>query len=409
MLRKIYSAIFISIAISVLPLTASPALVENKTTLNNDTLQISIITCDPGPDVYQIFGHTAIRVQNRGNIPFDCAFNYGTFSFTDDFVYKFVKGETDYLLGVSDFPYFMYDYHRRESSVYEQVLNLTPQEEETLLRLLILNAQPENCIYRYNFLYDNCATRPRDIIEWATINNREKIEWYNNDMQPSFREIIYHYGSNYSWLLFGIDLALGRELDRPATWKEQMFIPLILQEACKRAEIVSPDNTTRPLVVGENIIYNSGRIPILPPTPWYLTPLFATLMCLLLTSIVTWCDLRRHRLSRWFDTLINVVFFVMSLIIYFLVFVSEHPATTFNINALWLTPFTIIPVVLLWIKRSYRILQWYYIVQLSLSGLFIVLALCGVQQINTAVYPLVMLSVVRACNFIKHFKTTICK
>lgn len=409
MLRKIYSIILIILAMSILHVSASPLCAENNSITNNDTLRISIITCDPGPDVYQIFGHTAIRVQNSGNTKYDYVFNYGTFSFTDDFVYKFVKGETDYLLSVSDFQYFLFDYYQRESSVYEQELNLTPAEEATLLNLLILNAQPDNREYRYNFLYDNCATRPRDIIKWATDSNSEKIVWSEEAKQISFREIIHHYGHNYSWLLMGIDLALGCELDSDATWQQQMFIPLILQKACRDAQIECSDGSSRPLIASETTIYNSGRIPILPPTPWYLSPLFATLLFLFLTAIVTWHDVRFKKLSRWFDTIINALFFLMSIIIYFLIFESEHPATTFNINALWMTPLAIIPCILIWIKKSYRILQLYYILQLILSGVFLIVALCGVQQINIAVYPLVLLAVIRACNFINYFKTSICK
>ncbi len=407
MLRNIYLTFLLLLSMSIFTISASPIHVAEEVTPSQDTLRISIITCDPGPDVYQIFGHSAIRVVNEGNQPFDVAFNYGIFSFTDDFVFKFVKGETDYMLGVYDFDDFMIDYVQRESSVYEQVLNLTPEEKDILLGSLIKNAQPQNREYRYNFLFDNCATRPRDFINRVTHHHGENVRWNSDGQHSSFREIIYRYGVNYSWLLFGIDLALGRELDREASWSEQMFIPLILQEACTRAVITASDGTTRPLVTQEQTVYNSGRIPLLPPTSWYLTPLFITSLLLLLTILITWHDIRHHRLSRWYDTIINLLFFVMSIIIYFLIICSEHPATSININALWITPLSILPPIMVWIRKAYNKLQWYYIGHLLLIIIFVVLALCNVQHINTAVYPLIALSAVRACNFIKYHKTSI--
>lgn len=409
MLRKIFTILISLLLLSVIPLSATPQHSDNILHQPNDTLRISLITCDPGPDVYQIFGHSAIRVTNSGTFPFDYAFNYGIFSFTDDFVFKFVKGETDYILGVYDFDDFMIDYVLRESSVYEQELNLTPIEKAILLDALIVNAQPQNREYRYNFLYDNCATRPRDMIEKVTAYCQETMQWNNNNPQPTFRDIIHHYGTNYSWLLFGIDLALGHELDRKATWQEQMFIPLILQEACNKAQITAADGTTRPLVTQETTVYKSGIIPILPPTAWYLSPLFVTLLLLLITIYITWHDIRHHTLSKWYDAIINALFFIMSLIIYFLVLCSVHPATDININALWLTPLSVLPLALIWSNRTHKILYIYYIIHLVLLVAFVTLAVCGLQQINIAVYPLILLTGIRAFNFIKYFKFTICK
>lgn len=130
-----------------------------------DSIQFSLLTCAPGNEIYALFGHTAIRYQNfsRG---VDLVFNYGMFSFnTPHFVYRFVKGETDYQLGITPYPYFESEYAFRGSSVYQQVLNLTYSEKMSLLKLLQDNYLPENRIYRYNYFYDNCTTRARDQIK----------------------------------------------------------------------------------------------------------------------------------------------------------------------------------------------------------------------------------------------------
>lgn len=368
-----------------------------------DTLRISLITCDPGEEVYQLFGHTALRVQRGGLYPFDLAFNYGTFSFdTDNFVYKFVKGETDYKLGICDFAYFVPDYIVRGSSIVEQELNLTTQEKQQFFDLLIANTKPENIEYRYNFLFDNCATRPRDLTKAALDSCGASISFNAKDTVVTFREIIRHYAKNDSWLLFGIDLALGRELDRPATWEEQMFIPIILREACKDAFIVDADGNSRPLVKKETMLFESQYPPINPPTYWFASPMIYALMFMLFVIAVTCIDSYFGLITRWLDVFINIVFFVAGCIVYFLVFFSEHPATTFNINALWLTPLAIIPAVMPFM-RCYEKVRYYHAFNLVLLTVYIILVLCGVQVIDWAFIPLVVLSASRSIYNLIHY------
>lgn len=130
-----------------------------------DSIRISLLTCASGEEIYSLFGHTAIRYENytRG---IDAVFNYGIFNFNaPNFILRFALGETDYQLGVTDYERFAAEYYYLERDVWQQELNLTVQEKEKLVMLLEENYRPENRIYRYNFFYDNCATRPRDLIE----------------------------------------------------------------------------------------------------------------------------------------------------------------------------------------------------------------------------------------------------
>lgn len=409
MLRQLGTLLLSIVLSACLGLSAMPAQAIECDTLPHDTLRVSLITCDQGPDVYQLFGHSALRVERTGNDAIDWVFNYGMFSFSDDFVFKFTKGETDYLLGVYDFDDFIVDYVMRGSSVYEQELNLSHEEKEHLFDALCLNAAPQNRVYRYNFLYDNCATRPRDMIEASMALHNETISFAEVDTLHTFRQLIRHYAANYSWLTFGIDLALGRELDRKATWREHMFIPLLLQQACNDAVVTSNDSETRPLVLSKRVLYDSGIVPVNPPTPWYLSPLFVALLLLTATIVVTIYDVRKCKVSRWYDTIIGTLLFVASLIIYFLIFASEHPATDINIHALWLTPLAIIPAILPYIPRLQSIVRWYHIVNLVLLALFLIMVICKVQCIDVAVLPLIAVSALRSYNFIKCTKTKHCK
>lgn len=127
---------------------------------NNDSIRLSLLTCAPGEEIYSLFGHTAIRYENSSQ-GIDVVFNYGLFSFnTPNFIFRFSLGETDYQLGATDYERFAAEYAFFGRSVWQQTLNLTDEEKTELIRLLQENYRPENRVYRYNFFYDNCATRP---------------------------------------------------------------------------------------------------------------------------------------------------------------------------------------------------------------------------------------------------------
>ena len=125
--------------------------------------RISLITCHAGSVMYELCGHSAIRIQLDGQ---DWVVNYGLFEFqSKNFALKFLKGETDYRVGAYPFDIFMQHYLSENRRVVEQQLNLTPSQSWELLRLLEENLRPENCVYRYNYVKNNCATKPINLIE----------------------------------------------------------------------------------------------------------------------------------------------------------------------------------------------------------------------------------------------------
>lgn len=400
MSRKVGFIAIVVFLLSVIGLSAAPLVPDGAATSGEDSLRISLITCYPGDEIYQLFGHTAIRVQQTGGNPFDCAFNYGMFSFdSGNFVYRFTKGETDYMLGVYDFEDFMVDYVMRGSTVVEQELNLTKAEKEELLAMLVENAAPQNRVYRYNFLFDNCATRPRDRIEAAVDGS---IDFGGAHESLSFRDEIHRYGRNYKWFMFGVDLALGKALDEHATWMEQMFVPMILQDAFNQAVVSRSDSLQEavPLVCRETLLFEATGSPVLPPTPWYLSPVFMALLLLTAAGCVTYVNLQYRRVSRWFDAVFYGLCFVGGCIIYFLVFFSEHPATTINFNALWLSPFALIAALFPYIAPLRVVAKWYHWVNLGALALFLIVAALQIQHFNIAVYPLVAASILRSYNYI---------
>jgi hypothetical protein len=96
----------------------------------SDKAFISLLTCGPGDELYSVFGHTAIRVNDPAT-GIDIVYNYGTFDFAaPNFYLKFVKGDLQYFVSVSSYRDFVYTYQYYDRDVYEQVLNLTPQQEQ---------------------------------------------------------------------------------------------------------------------------------------------------------------------------------------------------------------------------------------------------------------------------------------
>lgn len=365
-----------------------------------EPLQVSLLTCGPGTEVYELFGHTALRVRQPGPGGFDYVFNYGMFDFNAPaFVWRFTKGETDYCLGVNDFRTFLFNYVMRESRVDEQILNLTPEQSRALFDALLVNAMPENRVYRYNFLFDNCATRPRNMVE-AALDGRVRYREPEGEL-PTFREEIDRYAERCPWLIFGIDLALGGGLDRPMTYREQMFGPEVLKEAFDRAEIqLSPDSAAVPLVSRTEVLYDP-EVPARPGiTPFYLTPLFVAWLLAAVVAAVSLYDIRRRRCMRVLDTVLFTVYGLGGVVVFFLVFVSVHPATSPNYSAFWLHPLWLLMALFIWFKSLKNIVRYYHFANFAGLLVFLLLWHWIPQQFNAAFIPLVLVLMMRSLTWL---------
>lgn len=360
----------------------------------SDSSKISLITCSPGKAVYEQFGHTAIRFQDVTTHT-DLMFNYGTFNFNiPNFYGRFIKGETDYELGVYYSEYFFPEYERRNSQVEEQELNLSKEEKQKLIDALMLNNQPQNREYRYNFIFDNCATRPRIKIE-ETLKPAKLI--YSQDITEynSFRRWIGKYVGFHTWTKFGIDLLLGKEADKVATKMEATFLPDKLNEEFKEAQIKSGNDEFRPLIKSEKILVE--RIPEIPFQHTFLaSPVIVTLFILLLGLIFTYIEFVKNRNWFIFDSLLLILTGVTGIIVFYLMFFSLHPLVKNNFNILWVNPVNIFIGIILWIKSWNKTAFYFQIANIFLfAGAFIVF-IFSIQNINAASVPLILLLMVRA-------------
>lgn len=364
----------------------------------DDSLQISLITCSPGHDTYAMFGHTAIRVNDVQHNS-DLVFNYGMFNYqSENFIYRFVKGETDYILGAEPASFFFGRYNERGVTVTEQVLNLTAEEKQSLAQALAINAEPQNRTYRYNWLYDNCTTRARDVIERA-IDGKVEYEATATADVPcvgadtsatvlTTREILHKYTAVSDWTRFGIDVVLGEEIDRPLDHFQQMFIPENFMNAADHAVITDASGQQRPLVA-------SSYHPIDLAEPKHIDNTHSSLMCmtgLLFVSVgLAFFELRRHKTFKWFDASLAFVLGLVGCLVAFLFFFSEHAGVDTNCLVILLNPlhFAAIPFIL---RRKTKVLSCVILADILLLALTLILT--G-QVINTAILPLAFTLLVR--------------
>lgn len=366
-----------------------------------DDIRVSLLTARAGADIYQLEGHTALRIQSpdRG----DYVINWGLFDFAaPNFVYRFVKGETDYMAGAAPTDRFLEMYRREGRVVVEQALNLTPFEKLRVIELTDNNLMPANRVYRYNYVLDNCATRPLAVIERAICDTLSLgVASLPAKSVSTFRNAMRHYHVNYPWYQFGIDLALGSGIDRRISSREMSFAPEALEQMMSSAE----RRDGAKLVEGTSVLVGAeGESPVLPPTPWYLAPMFWCSIVLLVSICVSIGQIRSKSpgvASKIFDTLFYLAMGLAGCVIIFLVVISVHEATSPNWLLLWLNPLCFIPVMAVWVKRMEKLLFSYQILNFASLIVLLILFGCGVQSPNAAFIPLIVADGVRALSCIK--------
>lgn len=285
----------------------------------SDSAKLYLLTCTPGTEVWSKYGHTGIRVCDEAN-KMDIVFNYGIFSLMEDgFYLKFIKGDTYYQLGIESYSHFVRFYNKIGRKTYLQELNLTPMQKQQVFDALMVNYQPENRFYLYNFVFDNCATRPYYLLKNALQDTI--ISSYQGYANQPFRSTITHYTGPYSWVDFGINMVFGSKADQPMTNEQRLFLPEELMFYLSESHL--SDGT--PLVIHENIAPFE-----IAPVPWYADCRFGIALFALLMVLISWWDRKRNKLSWWLDVILGLVYLVLLAIVIFLTFFSVHPLVGFN-------------------------------------------------------------------------------
>jgi hypothetical protein len=351
---------------------------------DSSRLQVSLITCAPGAELYSVFGHTALRiVDSAANT--DIIYNYGTFNFDDpDFYTKFVRGKLMYFLSQQSFPDFLYEYAYFKRGVTEQVLQLSSTEKKEIQHSLFENVREENRYYKYDFLYDNCATRLRDIIFKTNQNNAFEPPAFAKQ-GTSFRDYLHNYLSRaeMQWTTLGIDLLLGIGADKTMTTPESMFLPDYLAQGVSLAvkgqsKLVERDQVHLP---------NAQDLPV--KLPFWQTPLF---FFAFLAFLVLLPSFFRSNALASFQSVMDRIIFVLSgllgLLLLFMWFGTDHQSFANNINLVWAMPFNLL--VAFSLNRSGKWLKTYIRFYSLLLLVLMIPVLLHPGIINFGLYPLIV-------------------
>jgi len=402
-MRNNHIKYLITILLTVLSLTAS----AEKT-------RFSLVThYQTEKEVYTAWGHSALRITND-SLNCDWIYNYGLFSFGDitKFCYNFVLGRTDYMVGSQRF-----EKSFREATKYkkvhlrEAVLNLTDEEVERLDKALEENVLPENRVYRYSFFLDNCATRPRQMLE-RCVNGTIDYHFTDDTLTAqSYRQNISARQSHSPWYNFGIQICLGEPIDRNITDSMRMFEPVHMHEVFTRAEIVDSLGNRRPLVKDDHFLNKSD---VSSSCEWtFFTPnIVFWVMFLLIVVHTIFYYYKKANDYIWFDSLFYSLYGILGILVFFLSFISEHDFVFPNYNILFFNPLYLCWPILCLVKAFRPALKYGYIFVLATASIALLMAIVSdlwvlidndyftkhtcLQTFHSAFYPIILSLMLRS-------------
>lgn len=343
--------------------------VNEEATAWLDSVDISLLTCGPGEEVWSYYGHSALRIQDKAHGS-DVAVNWGMFSFRQGyFILRFVFGLTDYQIGIYPMSDFMAEYSAEGRWVRQQRLHLSREEKLKVLHAIEENAQPENCTYRYNFFFDNCTTRAREMV--ITNIGYCNTNFKDTDAQSTYREEIHKLNGNHRWARFGNDLLLGYLSDRDLTQREWEFLPDNLSKDFAtegRKDFINDPSGNAEVnhLIGKDgyLMLVDSTCYLIPPTQKVaeaevITPtlVFITLAVIIIAlSVFEW----KRKKNFWvLDTFLLILTGLPGLILFAMLF-SQHPTVQVNFQMLILNPFNLIFAWKTIQKMRQGKLYWYY-------------------------------------------------
>ncbi len=371
---------------SVDPLSASP--IDSL----SEYAQISLITGAPGGPLFTKFGHSAIRVYDPVN-QIDEVYNYGTFDFdTEGFYIKFMRGKLNYWLSKYEFQRMLVTYRYLNQSLYEQILDLSQEEKNLVYQFLEVNYYPENRFYLYDFFYDNCSSRIRDVFK--SVLGKKLI--FNDDHiehNKTFRQLLDEYLQVQApWGDFGIDLVLGLPADKTAEAWDYMFLPFKLFDAFEYAELREGDRLI-PFVARTRVLFEEsgdGR------TGGWFTPLIFFSGLLILVILIYFYERKRKKYLKNVDSAIFLIIGLAGLIMALLWFWTDHMATKDNLNILWAFPTHLLVPVMLYKARLKKLTSYYFLFWTILFILLLIGWKFIPQQFHVATIPILLILIIRS-------------
>lgn len=342
--------------------------------------KVSLLTSSPGEDLYAQFGHSAIRIADTLSGQ-DLVFNYGLFDFnTPGFYLKFIRGKLPYQLGIQRFDAFLNAYIEENRQCRELEINLNEKERLALINFLSVNYLPENREYPYDFFFDNCATRIRDILE-----NKFQANYPDTSLvkKASFRHFLAEYVGQNSWINVGFSLILGLPADAIATFRDEMFLPDYLEKHVENAFLGSqPLNKNKIKILFQNQPEKS--VSFLP------SPILVSYLLFFMALIFTFYYSKRW--TKFFDIVFFSLISLSGILFVFMWVGTDHFVTHKNMNLLWANPLYILIILNLFLGKNGKYLLL-FLLTLNLTVLtgWKILP----QEFHIAMIPFILTSILR--------------
>lgn len=294
-------------------------------------LRISLLTIGVGDEIYASFGHTGIRVIDSA-AGTDRVYNWGTFDgFQEGFEMKFMRGKLLYYAAVETFAQCRSTYVYEQRMIEEQELILNAGQKQKLQEILKENIREENKYYKYDFLFDNCATRPRDIFKQTFGSGFQYGPAIAGDYKPTFRDAIHRYLAHLPFERFGIDMLLGSRIDRKMSNEETMFLPDYLHNGVRGAQL----NGVPVAAESEIILSAKGNDPA-GFQPFWLTAFLS------LITIISLLSPSLNRVGYALSSAIVLISGLLGCLMLFMWFGTDHQSCRDNWNLLWALPTNVI-------------------------------------------------------------------
>jgi hypothetical protein len=336
-----------------------------QTPLLSSTAEISVITMGPSQEeLYSAFGHSGIRVYDSA-MHIDVFFNYGVFDFNQpNFYLNFTRGNLNYWVDAFNYSDYLNYYIEHHRFVHEQILKLNSNQKQKILDFLWWNIQPQNRNYQYDYFYNNCATKIRDVIKAAL---EKDVAFDSSYVKTNYtiRNLTDLYLQQQPWGDLGIDICLGLPMDKTARPFEYMFLPDYIESSFDHA---TNKAIQQPLVKEKIIAYEPKpqKAPFHWYHPWIVFGIFLAFTCCL-----TWRDWQLKKLSTWFDLTLFSVLGLLGVLLFLLWTMTDHKAAANNFNLLWAMPTHVIVGVVLILKLKPAWIKIYFLITTILIALLL--------------------------------------
>ena len=359
--------------------------------------EISVLTIGPGASLNDAFGHSGFRIKDNAQ-GIDVVFGYGEYDFNaPNFYLKFAQGKLNYLISKDTFERFYKTYEYYNRTIKEQVLNLDQAEKQKLYNYLLNNYKPENRAYLYDFFYDNCATKIRDVAD-VVLNNTITFNEPDDYQPQTFRTLIHNNLDKNSWGSLGIDIALGAVIDKVTTPEEQMFLPENIHKFFSKATA----KAGKSLVSESQVVFTKKEK--LTASNIVSSPLVILGVIAVLIIWITYKDYKKGTRSKWLDLTLFMITGLIGVFLLLLWFATDHSATAHNYNLLWAFALNLFMIGQL---RRQKPKAWF-----SKYLKFLVIMLCllvfhwvvGVQVFAITLIPLLIALAIRYVYLVQHYQ-----